>query len=498
MRTRGSGILLHMTSLPSPFGIGDLGPSAYRWVDFLSEAKQTIWQILPLNPTDLIHYNSPYHSTSAFAFNPLLISPELLAQGGLLGASDLEGAPDFPPERVDYSSVAEYKKRLLAQAYDRFKNGGKDSEYDRFLSKHSHWLHEFALFMTLKSNFEGRAWSEWPKELRDRRPDAVRSVEKEFADRIEKEKFLQFVFFKQWTALKQYCNAKGIRLFGDIPIYVDHDSVEVWSHPELFKLDEEKRPYVVAGVPPDYFSQTGQLWGNPIYHWDVLKEQGYDWWVKRIAHNIELFDYVRIDHFRGLVAFWEVPATEKTAMNGRWVEAPAMDFFRHLERKFTQLPIVAEDLGIITPDVREVMSHFGFPGMKLLLFAFGSDMPQNPYIPHNLTKNCIAYTGTHDNDTVRGWFEKTATADEKKRLFEYLGREVAAEQLHWELIRLVMMSVANTAIFPAQDILGLGGEARMNLPATQQGNWQWRLRADHLTPGVTEKLRSMTETYGRA
>jgi len=352
--------------------------------------------------------------------------------------------------------------------------------------------------VALKSHFGGKAWSEWPQDIRDRQPQALQSAKKELYETVEKERFLQYLFFKQWGSLKDYCKEKNIQVIGDIPIYVNHDSVDVWAHPELFKLDDEKRPYVVAGVPPDYFSETGQLWGNPIYQWDVLKEKEYDWWVQRIAQTLKVYDLLRIDHFRGLVAYWEVPATEKTAINGNWIEAPVMDFLNHLTRRFPSLPIIAEDLGVITPDVREIMHHFELPGMKLLLFAFGDDLATNPYIPHNLPRNCVAYTGTHDNNTIRGWFEKEATPEIKRRLFRYLGRNVPVEELHWELIRLVMMSVANVTIFPMQDILGLGEEARMNQPSTLEGNWQWRLLPDLLTPDLTSTLREMTETYGRA
>ena len=498
MKRRGSGILIHLTSLPSPFGIGDMGPWAYRFVDFLAETKQSFWQILPLNPTDPAHYNSPYHSLSAFGCNPLLISPELLVQDDLLDKTDLESLPDFPEERVDYGAVIRYKEALLNRAYERSKGKRKDHEYGRFCLENTYWLDDFALFMALKSRFGGKAWSEWPQDIRDRQPKALQAAKKEICETVGKERFLQYLFFKQWRSLSNYCNQKNIQIIGDIPIYVNFDSVELWTHPELFKLDNEKRPYVVAGVPPDYFSETGQLWGNPIYQWDVLKEKEYDWWIQRIAQTLKLYDFVRIDHFRGLVAYWEVPATEETAINGKWIEAPVMDFLNHLTRRFPSLPIIAEDLGVITPDVREIMHHFELPGMKLLLFAFGDDLATNPYIPHNLPRNCVAYTGTHDNSPIKGWFEKETTPEIKRRLFRYLGRNVPVEELHWELIRMVMMSVANVAIFPMQDILGLGEEARMNQPATLDGNWQWRLLPDLLTPDLTSRLCEMTETYGRA
>jgi 4-alpha-glucanotransferase len=494
---RGSGILLHITSLPPPYGIGDLGPWGYRFVDFLAETKQSYWQILPLTPTEPAHGNSPYHSISAFASNPLLISPDVMARDGFLAKGDIKPAPNCPKGQVDYNAVTAYKEKLFRLAYDRFKTTNNRYEYERFCSENSHWLEDFARFAAFKVHFHGHVWSEWPREIRDRRPEALKTVGTQLKDRIEMEKFLQYVFFHQWSSLKDYCNQKGIQIIGDIPIYVNYDSADVWIHPELFKLDNEKKPYVVAGVPPDYFSETGQRWGNPLYRWDVLKGKGYDWWVQRMKHNLELFDFLRVDHFRGFIAYWEVPATERTATKGMWIEAPAMDFFKQLTRKFPNLPVIAEDLGIITSDVREITHHFGFPGMKVLLFAFGEDLPTNPYIPHNLVENCVLYTGTHDNNTVRGWFEEEATPGEKGRLFHYLGRETPVEELHWELIRLAMMSVANIVIFPMQDILGLGGEARMNRPTTTEGNWQWRLLPEQLTNPLAERLLEMTEIYGR-
>ncbi len=498
MKRRGSGILLHLTSLPSPFGIGDMGPWAYRFVDFLAEARQSLWQFLPLNPTQPIHYNSPYHSISAFAGNPLLISPELLLQDDLLLQSDLQSVPQFPIDRVDYRRVLEYKVELWSRAFGRFASKGKNDEYDRFCLEHSPWLDDFALFTALKAHFGGKVWSEWPPGLRDRPPEALQAARRDLSSAVHMTKFLQYIFFKQWTQLKKYCGQKGIQIIGDIPIYVDYDSSDLWVHPELFKLDDRKKPYVAAGVPPDYFSATGQLWGNPLYRWEEMKANGYTWWIQRIAHNLKLFDLVRIDHFRGLVAYWEVPATEKTAINGQWVEAPAMDFFNQLAKRFPHCPIIAEDLGTITPDVREVMNHFEFTGMKVLLFAFGDDLATNPYLPHNLPRNCVAYTGTHDNNTIKGWFENEAKPEDKKRLFRYLGREVPGGELPQELIRLLMMSVANTVIFPLQDILGLGEEARMNCPSTREGNWEFRLLPDWPTPIIVERLREMAEIYGRS
>lgn len=498
MLRRGSGILLHITSLPSPFGIGDLGPCAYRFADFLAEAKQGFWQILPLNPTDPVYDNSPYHSISAFASNPLLISPELMVRDGLLDEADIELLPNR--EKVDYDSAIAYKRKLFHPAYERFKERGNSCEYERFCSDNAHWLDDFALFIALKSRFHGKAWSEWSDEIRDREADTLKSLEEdgELHDRIEMEKFIQYIFIQQWNSLKSYCNQRCIHIIGDIPIYVDYDSVDLWTNPEIFKLDDEKKPYVVSGVPPDYFSETGQLWGNPVYRWDVLKERGYDWWVQRLKHNLKLFDYVRIDHFRGFVAYWEVPAGEKTAICGKWAPVPAMDFFDTLTRKVASTSIIAEDLGLITADVREIMNIFDFPGMRVILFAFGEGLPTNPYIPHNVVRNCVLYTGTHDINTVRGWFEMEATPEDKRRLFQYLGREVPVEELHWELIRLAMMSVADLTIMPVQDILGLGGGARMNLPATSDGNWRWRLLPEQLTSSHARKLLGMTEIYRRA
>jgi 4-alpha-glucanotransferase len=497
MNRRASGILLHITSLPSSHGVGDLGPGAYRFADFLVEAKQSLWQILPLNPVDPANGNSPYQSPSAFAGNPFLISPELMVRDGWLMEADLEGLPEFEKGRVDYSAVIEYKQRLFNVAYERFKGNGKQHEYERFCSNNAYWLDDYALFKALKGYF-GKAWVEWPHDIRDRKPKALQPLEKELHHKIQAEKFLQYVFYQQWLAVKDYCNQRGIQIFGDIPIYVIHDSVDVWANPELFDLDDRGNPSAVAGVPPDYFSETGQLWGNPLYRWDRLRETGYTWWISRMAHNAKYLDLVRVDHFRGFVGYWEVPAGEANAVNGRWVEAPAEDFFNTLLKRFPKLPIIAEDLGVITPDVREIMHRFDLPGMKVLLFAFGDDLATNPYIPHNVPRNCVIYTGTHDNNTVKGWFEREAAPETKERLVRYLGREVSVERIHWELIRLAMMSVANMAIFPMQDILGLGEEARMNLPATTQGNWQWQLVPEQLTPTLTTKLREITEAYGRA
>ena len=498
MNKRGSGILLHITSLPSPYGVGDLGPEAYGFADFLARAKQRYWQVLPLNPIHPVYGNSPYSSVSAFAGNTLLISPDLLLEEDLLSSKDLEGFPSFPEARCDFSKAMQCKEKLLSWAYQRFSRHGRGREvFEAFCSENSSWLEDFSLFVVLKDRFEGKVWNRWPKEFRDRNPASLGAVKKECGDQLNREKFRQYLFFKQWQSLKDYCQNKGVHLFGDLAIYVSLDSADVWANPGLFKLDTAKRPTFVSGVPPDYFSETGQLWGNPVYRWNALKKGGYRWWSERIAHNLKLFNVLRIDHFRGLVACWEVPAAEDTAMNGRWVRVPANDFLNTMKKNFPHLPIVAEDLGLITPDVREVMDRFELPGMKILLFAFGEDNPMHPYLPHAYDKNFLVYTGTHDNNTVRGWFEGDISPADKKRLFRYLGREVPAEEIHWALIRLAMMSVANWVILPMQDVLGLGGEARMNRPAVAHGNWEWRLIPGQIAPPLSERLLEMTETYGR-
>ena len=474
-----------------------MGPAAYRFADFLHESKQRYWQILPLSPTNSAHGNSPYHSMSAFAGNPLLISPEFLMRDGLISQKTLSSLPNFAPDRVNYAAVEASRTGFFDELSDRFKAGKPGNDYETFCVRHAAWLDDFSLFVALKSHFSEKAWTEWPVEMRDRQPKALREAEYELRKPAEQVRFLQFLFYKQWNALKRYCNEKNIEIIGDIPIYVVHDSVDVWAHPAQFKLDPQKRPAVVAGVPPDYFSETGQLWGNPVYRWDILKEKNYAWWVRRFSHNLDLFDIARVDHFRGFVGYWEVPEREKNAINGRWMGAPAMDFFTHLTARFPSFPIIAEDLGIITPDVEKVMDHFGFPGMKVLLFAFGNDLATNPYVPHNHIRNCVVYTGTHDNNTARAWFEKEATFEDKRRISLYFGRELSDGDFSRELIRIAMMSVADKVIFPMQDLLGLGEEARMNRPARKEGNWQWRLQAKHLTPEFGENLRELTEIYGR-
>jgi len=498
MTIRASGILLHISCLPARFGIGDMGPWAYRFADFLYETRQTYWQIIPLTPPNPVHY-SPYHSPSAFAGNSLLISPEVLVQEGLLDASAVESIPSFPEDRVNYPLVFQFKEQLICKAYERFRTASTHtSECAEFCDANAGWLEDYGLFRALSTRFQDRVWGEWPEQFRDRNPEALARASEELRDAIDKEKFVQYLFFKQWSALKTYCNRKGIQIIGDLPVYIDYNSADVWTHPELFKLDPLKRPYVVAGVPPDYFSSTGQLWGHPIYDWDALKRSGYSWWLDRIQHNMAQCDLIRIDHFRGFLGFWEVPASEKTALNGKWVDGPGSNFFEAMLRRFPSLRIIAEDLGVITPDVREAMCRFGFPGMKVLLFAFGEDFAANPYIPHNIPRNSIVFTGTHDNNTAKGWFRREATPEDRKRFFTYIGRETGEDEVAWEMCRLAMMTVADTVILPIQDILGLAEEARMNTPSRKQGNWLWRLSPNLITEQVIRKLRLITETYGRA
>jgi 4-alpha-glucanotransferase len=498
MERRGSGILLHITSLPSPFGIGDLGPGAFTFVDFLKKSRQSYWQILPLNMTCIEYGNSPYSSYSAFAGNPILISPEMMVKDGVLNRSDISDCPPFPAVRVNYKSVTRHKEKILKTACERNrKNLARDYEFKRFCRENADWLDDYSLFISLKRYFNGTHWGNWPSEIRDRRKGVTGKWSKRLKVEVLEEKYLQYIFFKQWHSLRKYCEKSDIQIIGDMPIYVNYDSSDVWTNHEIFDLDNEKRPVFVAGVPPDYFSSTGQLWGHPVYRWDILRKTKYVWWIKRIEHNLGLFHIFRLDHFRGFVAYWKVHSREKTAIKGEWVRAPVNDFFNTLFRHFTHLPLLAEDLGVITPDVREVMNHFGFPGMKVLLFAFGEDLPDNPYAPHNHVKNCVVYTGTHDNNTVRGWFKKELDPAGRKRLSEYIGTKVTERTAHKALIRLAMGSVADTVIIPMQDILGLGEKARMNLPASSGGNWEWRLKKEQLSESLTKRLAKTTEMDGR-
>jgi len=497
IQVRGSGILLHITSLPSEYGIGDFGPTAYRFVDALAQARQHYWQILPLNPTQTEYASSPYSSPSAFGMNTLLISPDMLVRDGFLRRADLEPAPEFPEGWTAYEAVAWYKGRLFSVAYERFLHSGPERGYEVFCDENALWLDDHALFVALKAHFRGQEWNRWPEAIRGRQPDALEDMRRRLADKIRKETLLQYLAARQWSALHRYCADRGIQVIGDIPIYVAYDSVDVWQNPGIFKLDDNLRPTVVAGVPPDMFSRTGQLWGNPVYDWPLLRDRGYDWWVRRVARAGELYDLFRIDHFRAFANYYEIPATDTTAENGTWIDGPGTDFFEVLARRFPCFAIVAEDLGANTPAVQELLDRFGFPGMKILLFAFGAGLPRSAHAPHNYVPDLICYTGTHDNNTAKGWFEEEASEEDKQRFFAYIGREVAADEVHRELVRLAMTSVARASIIPVQDLLGLSAAARMNYPSTTSGNWEWRMTPVEFAGAPFEWLRNLTVLSGR-
>ncbi|KAF0218054.1 MAG: hypothetical protein FD174_3074 [Geobacteraceae bacterium] len=488
---RKSGVLLHPTSLPGEGGIGSLGSEACRFVDFLHSAGQSLWQVLPLGPA--AYGNSPYSCYSAFAGNPLIIDLPTLVEEGDVAAFDLQSG--FTNDRVDYQKVETYKMGVLRRAAANFFGGadeGRNSDFRQFCDA-AGWLHDFALFMALKDAHHGKSWCDWPEEIARRRPDALEEYSQKLGVTIGEVKYMQWQFFRQWRGVKGYANGKGIEVVGDIPIFVAFDSADVWGNPHLFHLDERGRATVVSGVPPDYFSKTGQLWGNPLYNWETVAYHGFGWWVERMRSALLLYDIVRVDHFRGFEAYWEVPAMEKTAVNGRWVKGPGEALFHALLDALGPLPIIAEDLGVITPDVEALRDRFGFPGMKILQFAFGSG-PDNPYLPHNHVRDSVVYTGTHDNDTTMGWFAKLP-AKEKKSIFAYLDTD--GRDISWDLIRASLASVGDTAIIPLQDILALDSSGRMNIPGTAMGNWSWRFKADDLGAKCAKRLRELTDIYGR-
>jgi len=494
---RCSGILLPLFSLPSRFGIGDLGPEAYRFVDFLKESGQRIWQILPLSPTTGRSDHSPYHGTSTFAFNPLLISPELFMEDGLLEKKEIMKAPPFPEARIDYSAVVRCKKALLTAACRRFRRMPVDEGYAQFCQAQSGWLDDYARFTAFKTHFRGAAWNRWPEGLRDRSPKAMSALALQLHDAIEHIKIVQYLFHRQWVRLRAHCRASGVEIFGDLPIYVLHDSADTWSRPNLFKLSKNSRPAAVSGVPPDYFSATGQLWGHPVFRWQSHRRTRYDWWVRRFARHFELFDLLRIDHFRGLVAYWEVPAGRRTAVGGRWVAAPAEDFLAELKQRLPRLPLIAEDLGFITADVRHLMKRHGFTGMRVLQFGFSGDPASNENAMINVPENCVVYTGTHDNNTSRGWFETEAMPAEKKRLAAVIGGSPGAAGVSWHLIRLAMLSRARLAIVAVQDLLTLDSGARINTPGRRRGNWRWRMTPAQSASLPAARLLDLTRVSGR-
>ncbi len=492
--TRASGVLVHPTSFPSAHGIGDLGPGAITLLDFLAASGQRLWQILPLGPTG--YGNSPYASRSAFAGNPLLISPERLVEEDMLPASALGDTPEFPADHVDYERVAPWKYILLRRAYEHFQRHAPPEmreAFEAFRAAEDAWLGDYALFMALKQAHDGRAWTEWSAPYVTREPDALAQARRELADEIAFETFTQFVFFRQWSAVRQAARERSISIVGDVAIFVAHDSADVWARRELFSLDDAGNPTVVAGVPPDYFSATGQRWGNPLYRWDVLEETGYAWWIERIRKALDVEDYIRLDHFRGFEAYWEIPGKSETAVEGRWVAGPSKKLFDAIQAALGEVPFIAEDLGLITPEVRVLRRELGFPGMKVLQFAFGSG-PENNDLPHHFTHNAIVYTGTHDNDTSRGWFE-SRDGNERTYALQYLATD--PEQVVWAMIRAALASVANLAVVPLQDLLDLGREARMNFPSRADGNWRWRVQADQLTETLAARLAALTATYGR-
>jgi 4-alpha-glucanotransferase len=509
-KRRHAGVLLHPTSLPGPHGVGELGPEALRFVDFLAASGQSLWQVLPLGPTG--YGDSPYASFSTFAGNPLLLSLDALVEAGDLAAADLAPTPAFDPAKLDYGWVQSWKFPLLEKAAQGFltrATAPRRAQYEAFCRAEAGWLDDFALFMAVKEEFQkkadaekvsGKMWSNyWDLDIRLKEPAAVAAWTKKLAGPIEVKKVLQFWFFQQWSAVKSYANAKGIRIIGDIPIFVAADSVDVWANRRFFQLDDHGQPLVVAGVPPDYFSATGQLWGNPLYDWKALQADGFRWWLNRIQATLKTVDIIRVDHFRGFEAYWEVPFGAPNAIGGRWVKAPGMELFRTVQQTLGTLPILAEDLGVITPEVEQLRDAFSFPGMKILQFAFDSGEDtgasgDNHFLPHNYGANCVVYTGSHDNDTMRGWFEAANEADRAYSL-EYVDGHL--EDVAWGFIRAALASVAKYAVVPAQDILDLPSMARMNTPSTTGTNWAWRLKAGQLDAAVAKKLAALTKLYGR-
>lgn len=496
MFERSSGILFHPTSLPGKYGIGTLGKEAYAFIDFLKKSRQKLWQIFPLGPTG--YGDSPYQSFSSFAGNPYLIDFDLLIEAHLLSEEDLRDVFFGDNEEyIDYGAIYNQKYPLLRKAYENFKSSDNHEmreNLEHFKRENASWLNDYSLYISLKNHFNGLPWNEWAHDIKNREHGAMEHYRNELADDIEYHNFIQFLFFKQWGDVKRYANENGIKIIGDIPIFVAADSSDAWANPEIFLFDEERKPVKVAGVPPDYFSATGQLWGNPLYNWQKLKETNYNWWVERVRANLSTCDIIRIDHFRGFEAYWAVPYGDDTAINGQWEPGPGIDLFNAIKSQLGKLPIIAEDLGLMTQGVIDLREATGFPGMKILGFAFDSG-EENDYLPHTYTKNCVVYTGTHDNDTLIGWFQK---AKEEDRQFarDYLNSR-SDDEIHWDAIRGAWSSVASMAISPVQDFLGLGSEARINTPGVAAGNWQWRLRHGVLTDELAERIAKLTRVYSR-
>ena len=496
MFERSSGILFHPTSLPGKYGIGTLGKEAYAFIDFLKKSRQKLWQIFPLGPTG--YGDSPYQSFSSFAGNPYLIDFDLLIEAHLLSEEDLRDVFFGDNEEyIDYGAIYNQKYPLLRRAYENFKssdNHDMRENLEHFKRENASWLNDYSLYISLKNHFNGLPWNEWAHDIKNREHEAMEHYKNELADDVEYHNFIQFLFFKQWGDVKRYANENGIKIIGDIPIFVAADSSDAWANPEIFLFDEERKPVKVAGVPPDYFSATGQLWGNPLYNWQKLKETNYSWWVERVRANLSTCDIIRIDHFRGFEAYWAVPYGDDTAINGQWEPGPGIDLFNAIKSQLGELPIIAEDLGLMTQGVIDLREATGFPGMKILGFAFDSG-EENDYLPHTYTKNCVVYTGTHDNDTLIGWFQK---AKEEDRQFarDYLNSR-SDDEIQWDAIRGAWSSVANMAISPVQDFLGLGSEARINTPGVAAGNWQWRLKHGVLTDELADRIAKLTKVYSR-
>lgn len=494
MIERNSGIILHITSLPGVEGIGTLGKEAFRFVDFLNETGQKLWQILPLGPVG--YGNSPYQCYSAFAGSPMLIDLQLLVEEGLLSDNDLKKRPKFPGKYVDFEKVESWKYPILRKAFENFqykKQGNLEAEYHHFLKEHTWWLHDYALFMAAKKHFENAHWTDWEHDLKFRKKKAIQKYTEILSEEIEFRKFLQFLFFRQWFRLKEYARSKKVQIFGDMPLYVSGDSVDVWTNTDVFLLDEKLNPTQVGGVPPDYFSETGQLWGNPVFNWERLEQRDFDWWLARLHFNAHLFDKVRIDHFRGLESFWSVPAGEETAINGQWVPAKGFQVLKKFKEQVDYLPLIAEDLGVITPEVEQLRDEFKLPGMKVLQFAFGSN-PGNEHLPHNYQPKFIAYTGTHDNNTTLGWL-RSLKGKERNRVRRYLGRpgnRALQKGIEW-----IWASSAQSVLMPMQDLLQLGTEARLNTPGTANGNWEWRFNREQLKEKHQKFLKEITEKYNR-
>jgi len=491
---RASGILLHPTSFPGPDGIGDLGSEAYRWIDFLKASGCQMWQILPLGPTG--YGDSPYQCFSAFAGNPFLVSPLLLIEEGLLEITDLADRPSFPTECVDFGPVIIWKNKVLDRAFSRFHEKQPEAvtaAFIAFCQKNQSWLDDFSLFMAIKEEQNGQPWNIWPKPLKYHEANALNDFALSQAEKIEKHKFNQFLFYRQWEKLHRYAQENGIRIIGDVPFVVALDSADVWANPQLFLMDEDLNPTFIAGVPPDYFSRDGQLWGNPLYDWQVHEAQGYRWWLERLSAVLKLVDLVRLDHFRGFAAAWHVPFGSTTARNGKWIPGPGKKIFEVFQQKFPEMPIIAEDLGVITPDVKDMRDCFNLPGMKILQFGFTGD-PEDDFLPHHYPVNCFAYTGSHDNNTAHGWYDQ-ASAREQDFCRRYLN--VSGDDISWSMMRAIWQSVANDVVAPMQDLLSLGAEARMNLPGSQSGNWSWRMLPNALNDQLQQRMWELNLLYSR-